>query len=136
MGYRATRGSTSVGSPAPYFSQQFDDPRQQEHRDLIRDTLDRLMPYYDEVSVEQKYFDHTGQERGEFDILVEDRNVHQYYEVKTSNTPSLRNRGRQQFRRALEYFPDRNWRFILVTPERVFRYTPTDLHRLERQGQR
>lgn len=62
---------------------------------------------------------------GEFDVLTKrkmnDKTYYTYYEIKCTDTYAGYHHSLQQFSRAKQAFPTREWRFVYITPTRVER---------------
>jgi ubiquinone biosynthesis protein Coq4 len=91
-----------------------------DHDIILEQLVERLSskPHGD-LLVEQRYFARRG--NGEFDVLETYPSHSRYYEVKSHYSRHSVSKAMHQFARAKKCYPDIDWKFILVTPERVRR---------------
>lgn len=71
---------------------------------------------------------------GEFDVFritgrrgPSGRQFADYYEIKSYHTPEAERRAIEQFRRANNAHPEYHWRYVLITPDRVKRFSNKDV---------
>jgi len=97
--------------------------RNSKHDSTLDLLVDRLLEYgYEGIQTKLDYSKRGV--LGEFDIYLHRGSQHRYYEVKSTYSRKNKKKAEWQAYRASIAFPNRNWRFILVTPDKVERIEP------------
>jgi len=106
--------------------------KKSKHDLILEDIVNRLQnkKYYDFVARNVLY----GKREfyGEMDILTyKDKHWH-YYEIKTHRSPQQIRKARYQAYKVSKAFPERNFKYILITTEGIKRIEPEDVNKRKR----